>query len=226
MKSLNGQLRAFKSSMLERADKAILCELAEGEAQARAEAASAAHLTVGDHAPDFTLSDPDGKKHRLKDYLAKGPVLVLFYRGGWSAPCTLTLRAFEDIAGDCHRAGASILAISPQKASRAAVVAESNLVSFPILIDVGNKVAAAFGIVGEIPPVLRRIYTQMGNNVPDENDAADWRLPRSSEFLICNSGVIHLAHVSPVSYERTEPREALEAMKTLSARILAGADDR
>jgi peroxiredoxin len=218
MKSLNGQLRAFKNSMLERADKSILGGLAEGEAQARAEAAAAPHLTVGDHAPDFTLSDPDGKKHRLKDYLAKGPVLIVFYRGGWCAPCTLTLRAFEEIAAECRRAGASILAISPQKASRAAVVAESNLVSFPILIDVGNKVADAFGIV------LRRIYTQMGNNVPDENDAADWRLPRVSEFLICNSGVIHLAHVSPVSYERTEPREALEAMKTLAARVLSQAE--
>jgi len=223
MKSLNAQLRAFKSSMLERADKSVLSGLAEGEAQARAEAAAAPHLIVGDRAPDFALKDPEGKRHALKDYLSRGPVLIVFYRGGWCAPCTLTLRAFEEIAADCRRAGASILAISPQKASRAAVVAESNLVSFPILIDAGNKVAEAFGIVAEMPPILRGIYAKMGNNVPDENDATDWRLPRVSEFLVCNSGVIHLAHVSPVSYERTEPREALEAMKSLAARVLAGA---
>jgi peroxiredoxin len=224
MKSLNAQLRAFRTSMFERAEKSVACGLAEGEAQARAEAAAATHLGNGDPAPDFALKDPHGRIHALRDYTARGPVLVVFYRGGWCPPCTLTLRAFEEIASDVRSAGGSILAMSPQKASRAAVVQESNLVSFPILIDACNRVGEAFGIVSETPEAVRRIYLKIGSNVPDENDASDWRLPRVSEFLIDTDGVIRFAHVSPVSYERTEPRDALAALRALTAKTLATAD--
>ena len=40
-------------------------------------------LKVGDKAPDFTLKDHKGIEKRLQDYLADGPVIVTWYRGGW-----------------------------------------------------------------------------------------------------------------------------------------------
>jgi AhpC/TSA family len=38
---------------------------------------------VGDQAPDFTLPDAGGELVRLADLLARGPVVVTFYRGTW-----------------------------------------------------------------------------------------------------------------------------------------------
>jgi thioredoxin-dependent peroxiredoxin len=38
--------------------------------------APASALQVGDKAPDFTLTGPDGKPVKLADLLAKGPVVV------------------------------------------------------------------------------------------------------------------------------------------------------
>ena len=40
-------------------------------------------LRVGDHAPDFTLTDHNGKEVNSVDSLAKGPLVVSFYRGIW-----------------------------------------------------------------------------------------------------------------------------------------------
>ncbi len=40
-------------------------------------------LKVGDQAPDFTLPDPEGKHVSAKDLIAKGPLVVTFYRGMW-----------------------------------------------------------------------------------------------------------------------------------------------
>lgn len=37
----------------------------------------------GERAPDFTLPNGDGKLVRLSDLTAKGPVVVVFYRGFW-----------------------------------------------------------------------------------------------------------------------------------------------
>ena len=40
-------------------------------------------LKVGDKAPEFALPNGDGKLVLLTDYVAKGPVVVVFYRGYW-----------------------------------------------------------------------------------------------------------------------------------------------
>jgi peroxiredoxin len=42
-----------------------------------------ATLGPGDTAPDFTLPSNRGDRQSLADYLAKGPVLLVFHRGTW-----------------------------------------------------------------------------------------------------------------------------------------------
>jgi peroxiredoxin len=216
MRSLNAQLRAFKTSVFDRADEETARALRQAEAEYRADAAAAHPLGVGDHAPDFKLSDAEGNQHGLAQYLARGPVLLLFFRGGWCPYCTLTLRAYEELAPEFRQAGGTVLALSPQKASRAAVVQESNCISFPILVDCKNRVATEYGVLGQARPMTRQVFGKVGCNIPEENNAEDWMLPRASEFLIDTSGIIRMAHVSPVSYERTEPREALATLRALT----------
>ena len=223
MKSLNAQLVAFKTSVFERADKETARVLRELEIEYRADAAKAKSLTVGDRAPDFTLSGADGKRHHLADYAAQGPVFVLFFKGGWCPYSTLTLRAWEGIAPEIRRAGGSILAISPQKISRAALVQESNGVSFPILSDSCNKIGDAFGIVSALKPMSRDLLIKLGCDLTDENCSGDQQLPRAAEFLIDRGGIIRFAHVSPVHFERTEPRDALAALRTLTRETMAPA---
>jgi peroxiredoxin len=221
MKPLNTQLRAFKTSVYDRADEDTARAMIKAEAEYRADAAAAHPLGVGDHAPDFTLGDADGEQHSLPGYLSRGPVLLVFFRGGWCPYCSLTLRAYEELAPDFHRAGGAILALSPQKASRAALVRESNCISFPILVDCHNRMASAYGVLGQAQPMTRQVFTKLGCNIPEENNAENWMLPRASEFLIDTDGVIRMAHVSPVSYERTEPQAALAALNAI-AKTMAG----
>jgi len=40
-------------------------------------------LKVGDLAPDFELPNAGGKPVKLSELLARGPVVLNFYRGGW-----------------------------------------------------------------------------------------------------------------------------------------------
>ena len=221
MKSLNAELRAFKTSVFARVDEETARALIQCEAEYRADAAAAHPLGVGDRAPDFALSDGDGAYHRLTEHLSRGPVLLVFFRGGWCPYCTLTLRALEDAAPEFKRAGGAILALSPQKASRAALVRESNGVSFPILVDGSNRVAAEYGVLGQARSMTRQVLAKLGCNIPEENDGGDWHLPRASEFLIDTDGTIRMANVSPVSYERTEPRDALAALRGLRKTVSA-----
>jgi hypothetical protein len=40
-------------------------------------------VKVGTRAPDFTLPDASGRAVRLADLLARGPVVLSFFRGRW-----------------------------------------------------------------------------------------------------------------------------------------------
>ena len=46
-------------------------------------ASGATGLSIGERAPDFTLPNQVGKRVRLADRLASGPVVLSFYRGEW-----------------------------------------------------------------------------------------------------------------------------------------------
>jgi hypothetical protein len=37
---------------------------------------------IGDTAPDFSVTDPEGRTHALANHIG-GPVLLVFYRGHW-----------------------------------------------------------------------------------------------------------------------------------------------
>jgi len=40
-------------------------------------------LKVGDKAPEFSLPNGDSKMTSLSEYTARGPVVIVFYRGFW-----------------------------------------------------------------------------------------------------------------------------------------------
>jgi len=51
---------------------------------------------------------------RLQSLLAQGPVILVFYRGGWCPYCNLHLRGFQRALPELQQLGTQIVAISPQ----------------------------------------------------------------------------------------------------------------
>src|SRR5436309_1428409 len=70
---------------------------------------------IGDRAPAIVLPDAHGKMFDVASLLAKGPVIVTFYRGGWCPYCNLELKAYQNLMPGIIAAGASVVAISPEK---------------------------------------------------------------------------------------------------------------
>jgi peroxiredoxin len=172
---------------------------------------------AGDTAPDFTLDDPDGKPVALRDLLAKGPLVVSFYRGVWCPYCNIELQALQAALPEITARGASLVAISPQTAANSRKSQRDNKLEFPILSDVKSEVANAFGIRFALPPYLADLYKGFGNDLAVVNDDPAWVLPMPARYVIGTDGVIAYAEVNPDYTQRPDPSELLRVLDRLRA---------
>lgn len=168
----------------------------------------------GEDAPDFALPGADGVVVHLKDELARGPVVLIFYRGGWCPYCNLALRAFQQALPELSSLGARLIAVSPEAPERAMTTREKNALGFHVLSDLGNEVARRYGLVFEMPEELRTVYRARGLDLGAINADGRWELPIPAGFVIGPDGIVLRAHLDPDYRNRMEPADA---MTTLAA---------
>lgn len=213
--TLTVQLNAFRASMLARLPAAERQAVLNAAEDLRASAEIRKFPERGDLAPPFSLLDQHGQAVRLEDYLRHGPVVLLFFRGGWCPFCTLTLRAYQAALPDVEAAGAHLLAITPQPTGSCSAIAERDLLAFPVLSDTGNRVSDQYGIAYALAPVLRGLYSRLGHDLPSLNQTGDWRVPLPATFVIGMDGRIVRANVEPVAHRRLEPAEVIRTLAGL-----------
>jgi peroxiredoxin len=175
-------------------------------------------LKVGDKAPTFTLKDPDGRDVSSTNLLARGPLIVTFYRGVWCPYCNMDLHALEAALPQFQKLGASLVAISPQTPPNSRRSQRENKVHFPILSDPENTVAAAFGLRFTLPGYLIDVYKNVfKNNLPLVNGDPSWTLPMPARYLIGQDGTILYAEVNPDYTQRPDPDELIPVLEKLHA---------
>ncbi len=110
-----------------------------------ARAARAGELPeVGKPAPDFNLSDQNGKSHSLHDF--QGKYLVLYFYPKDDTPgCTQEACAFRDDLNQLTEMGAEVVGISVDDSESHAEFAKKYHLPFPLLADKDGKVAASYG---------------------------------------------------------------------------------
>jgi peroxiredoxin len=214
--SLKEQLAEFRAGWFKRvpADRQAIME--RHIAQLRDGLAKAA-LKVGDHAPAIVLKNATGETVDVGAFLKKGPAIVTFYRGGWCPYCNLQLRAFQQILPDLKAAGASLVAISPEKPDDTLSTAEKNALAFDVLSDVGQKVGRAFGLVYQFNDELKSAYQGFGLDILAKNAADEWALPLSATYVIGRDGMIIYAYTDADYRDRADPMDVLAILKQRAA---------
>jgi peroxiredoxin len=215
--NLSEELAAFAKTMPTRRppEQLAIIERATRDLVARGIAERA--LKEGDVAPEFALPDSVGRIVSLREKLARGPVVLSFYRGGWCPYCNLELRAYQRLLPEIAGLGASLMAVSPQTPDRSLSTAEKNALAFKVLSDVGLHAAGRFGIVFALPPDLQTLYADFGNIPPVVNGDGTWRLPVPATYVIAADRRIVLAGVDPDYRHRLDPAEVLHALRSLRA---------
>lgn len=103
-------------------------------------------LPQGRRAPDFTLPDQNGKQHRLSAYRGKTVVLA-FYPADMTPGCTMEMRSLQSKLSEFERLGVQVFGISVQDVNSKREFCDREGITFPLLADVGGKVAKQYGVL-------------------------------------------------------------------------------
>jgi peroxiredoxin len=212
--SLQEKLDAFKADFEgKKAPPEVVAVMHKATADLIASGQADRALKAGWRAPKFALPDAHGVEVRSTDLLAKGPLVLTFYRGVWCPYCNMDLQAIEAAAAEIRALGASLVAISPQTAPNRRKSERENALSFPILSDHGNSVANEFGLRYRLPDDLIAVYKGFGNDLAVGNGEESWTLPMPARYVIGTDGVIAYAEVNPDYTRRPDPSELLPVLR-------------
>ena len=104
-----------------------------------------AMLEPGDTAPDFTLPDDRGGTFRLRDHRGK-PVVLEFYCEDDSGGCVIENEEFSALAPAFEKAGATVVAISPQDVASHKKFSAKYGFAQPLLADPALKAIQPYGV--------------------------------------------------------------------------------
>ena len=102
-------------------------------------------IEVGKKAPDFTLKDQDGVKHKLSDYKGK-PVVLYFYPKDDTSGCTKEACSFRDNFATFKSKGIVVLGVSIDDEKSHTKFINKYELPFTLLADTEKKVVEKYGV--------------------------------------------------------------------------------
>ena len=175
-----------------------------------------AALKAGDFAPDFSLQDSDGNTVSSKSLLAKGPLVLSFYRGVWCPYCNLELQALQEALAEIQSRGASLVAVSLQSAPNSRKSQRQNNLEFPILTDHGGALAEQFGLRWNLPPYLVEVFKGFKVDLLALHGVEAWTLPMPGRYVVGQDGRIAYSEVNPDYTRRPEPSDMFPVLDRLA----------
>jgi len=154
-------------------------------------------ISVGQSAPDVAVQHTDGTPITIPSMVEEGPVLLVFYRGGW---CPVCMRHFADLAriqGDLDNRGVRMIGISPDSTAKLAEYSVERDIPYALLSDSTHAASRAFGVAFSVDDATNTALRGYGINLEEWNESNERILPVPAAFLIDGNGIIRYAHTNP-----------------------------
>mgnify|MGYP000350868190 CR=1 FL=1 len=132
-------------------------------------------VSTGDSAPRFeaTLGTSDHEDFALGDHLGDGPVVLAFFPGAFTPPCTNEMVAFQDRLDDFEAAGATLLGVSADSPFSQGAFREEHGIEFDLVSDMAGDAIDAYDLEIDIPDLgLYGIANRAVFVLDDDGDVA------------------------------------------------------
>ncbi|HQT90248.1 MAG: alkyl hydroperoxide reductase [Acidiphilium sp. 37-64-53] len=174
-------------------------------------------LTEGVRFPDFMLPNSEGRLVSLSGLLARGPVIVQFFRGEWCPYCRLMLDALVIALPDIEALGATLIALTPDTGLAAHHAKINHSAAFDVLSDIDSGVGLAAGVVFRLPPLYKAGLITVGLDIPGRHGNNAWFLPIPAVFLLDRDGRVAWRYAKVDFTYRAEPERILAALRNMTA---------
>ncbi len=141
-------------------------------------------LKPGERAPEFTLSDQDGRERSLTSLLGDGPLILYFYPADFTPGCTAEACTLRDLHTDIQHAGLRVVGVSPQAPESHKRFRAKYSLPFTLLADPDKHVVRMYDVDGPLGIGVRRA-TYLIDQARTIQDAvlADFRIGRHEQFV-------------------------------------------
>ena len=172
-------------------------------------------LFIGDKAPNFLALDQNENRVSLKDRLKEGPVIIVFYRGEWCPHCNRHMSQIQDSLSMILDAGASVIAITPEKGEKIEKTVSKTGASFSIVYDENHRIMDKYNVTFKLSGWKRFIYGFAGININKASGNKHSALPVPATYIIAQDGTIFASHFNEDYSERMQVIEMLEVLGNL-----------
>ncbi|KAI1348376.1 AhpC-TSA-domain-containing protein [Xylaria sp. FL0043] len=166
-------------------------------------------IQVGDKLPEFRMTDATGKEVTSESLLAKGPLLLTFYRGEWCPFCNVAIAFLQKHLPEFQARGVTLVAISPELPNNNMTTTEKHALQFPVLTDLHNAFAKKLGIVYD-QSSAKDLHKSFGIDLNERNGDGTWEVPIPATLLVDKDGVVRNTAIEPDYKLRLDPKKALE----------------
>ncbi len=106
--SLRGVLEETAAASVNRIPAEALEVIMKSTAELDAQGVGNNALGLGDKLPDATLVDANNESVSMASLLAKGPLIINYYRGGWCPYCNFELKAYQQLLPEIQALGGQL----------------------------------------------------------------------------------------------------------------------
>ena len=172
-------------------------------------------IKIGQQFPDSKLLNSESKVQSLHKLGEEKSLVVVFYRGEWCPYCNAHLKFLEKSYADFLKAGATVIAISPDKPEFSLSAKSKNKLGFKVLSDTNNKLAKSIGIVFKLEEDLKKVYQNFGIDLVKNQGNNTWELPLAATFVLDKQKNVAWRFVDIDYKKRADPADILAALKAL-----------
>ncbi len=153
-------------------------------------------LLIGADAPDVTLRTVTGESVQMRELHPEGPVMVIFYRGGWCPFCNRHLAELAAKEEAIRDLGMAIVAISPDSPEQLRESLAGHEPAFTLLSDTDRSAARKFGVAIQVsdPEQVSALVDRTGHTA---TPAGNYIFPVPAVFILDKEGVIRFQYVDP-----------------------------
>ena len=148
-------------------------------------------LKAGEKAPNINIKDVNGQIFDLNDSLKSGPVVVVFYRGGWCMYCNTQLRDLEaEVVPVTKKYNAKMIAISVDKMESAVKTKDEDKLSFHVASDPEAKTLGDYNVQYKMTDELVKKYLSYKVDIETASGMKHHIIAVPSVFVIDTAGTI------------------------------------